>query len=700
MRFSVFGAQKRHHTWLRAIYACAVPVVIAAGLLVIAEVSLRGSGVGYPTARFVREAVGPPAVWRGNHGFVRRFFPGPWYPDIAPVQVAVPPPDGALRIAVLGESAAYGFPDPAFGFGRMLEALLAGQYPGRSVELINAAENGVTSPILLEELPSVLALKPNLLVLYIGNNEFIGPFGASNAGDGGGSPSAWDNARILASRLRLSQSEIYVGRQARPNENTPPRTRPLANDDPAVLRTHERFERNLRAMLDLAVDAGVPVVLCTVGANERDWAPFADTHRAGLSQAEQAAWAAAWTEGKERWDRGDASGALAAWKRAEAIDAEPATLAYSLAQAYAATGDATAAEAGFTRALAQDALRYRTTPAMNDRVRRLAGAYAGKGVVLADCAAVLHEASASATEGEAPLFYEYCHLAAAGNYAVAETIRAAAAPLLPATAVPAPSLPALQARLGWTPWHARESLRTVNKLIAKEPYMSRLDYGAWSARVNAQLAALDPACAPAALASALDPLQTQCAQYPADPFLARNLAQILTACGQPADAAESLQALVARYPAYDTAWELLARAETSARQHGEAAKAWRAALALRTDRSDWRAALGEALYADAQFSASRAEWKTLLAENPLNEQAWWRLGQCHEGEKDLPTAIATYREALKHLPQNVGLYYYLAKALRAHDELDAARETIAAGLAIDANHAGLKSLAAEMAAAR
>lgn len=695
-----FNTLKRHPQIARiaaVAYACAVPLLIAAGLLAGAEWALRVGGYGFPTPRFIQDTSVSPSVWRGNQAFVRRFFPGPWYPDIAPVQLTTPAPANALRVAVLGESAAYGFPDPAFGFARMFQVLLERQYPDRTIELINAAENGVTSPILLEQLPQVLAMKPDLLILYIGNNEFIGPFGPSNSGASGDMSPLRIRAQILASRLRLSQPEIYLGRHTTPGATPPPPGRLLANNDPAVHHTYDRYEANLRAMLDLAADAAVPVVLCTVAVNERDWAPFADSHRAGISPPDLNAWNTAWDEGKAAWDNGDAEAAVAAWKRAEAIDPEPATLAYSLAQAYKATGNAPAAAEAFTRALTQDALRYRTTPAMNDRVRQLATEYAQQHVVLADCDAQLRNAIAADTTNT-PYFYEHCHLAPAGNYAIATCIHAAAAEFLPTATPPVFTLTELEHRLGWTPWHARESLRTVYKLIAKAPYMNRLDYPTWADHLNATVASLDPASTPATLAPLRTEIEAQYLQHPDDPFLARNLAQLQKACDDIPAAATTLETLVAQYPHYDAAWELLAQTRTLARHHREAATAWRAAYALRTDRSDWRASLGEALFADEQYPASRTEWQALLAENPASEQSWWRFGQCYDREKNYPAAIATYREALTHLPNNAGFYYYLAKSLNANQEPDAARAAIEAGLRIAPDHAPLNTLATELAA--
>ena len=47
-----------------------------------------------------------------------------------PFALAKRKPVSTFRIFVLGESAAAGFPDPAFSFARILEVMLRARYPG------------------------------------------------------------------------------------------------------------------------------------------------------------------------------------------------------------------------------------------------------------------------------------------------------------------------------------------------------------------------------------------------------------------------------------------------------------------------------------------------------------------------------------------------------------------------------------------
>ena len=58
-------------------------------------------------------------------------------------------PTDTVRIFVLGESAAFGDPQPAFGLPRMLQALLSRRYPAVRFEVVNAAMTGINSHVIV-----------------------------------------------------------------------------------------------------------------------------------------------------------------------------------------------------------------------------------------------------------------------------------------------------------------------------------------------------------------------------------------------------------------------------------------------------------------------------------------------------------------------------------------------------------------------
>jgi hypothetical protein len=58
-------------------------------------------------------------------------------------------PQGTFRIFVLGESAAMGDPDPAYGFSRYLEVMLRERYPAMNFEVVNTGSVAINSHVLL-----------------------------------------------------------------------------------------------------------------------------------------------------------------------------------------------------------------------------------------------------------------------------------------------------------------------------------------------------------------------------------------------------------------------------------------------------------------------------------------------------------------------------------------------------------------------
>ena len=85
------------------------------------EVTLRLTGFGYPTAFLLKSSNHGENTFVQNNQFGWRFF-GPRAAR-QPFATSIPrekPPD-TVRIFIFGESAAYGDPQPRFGFPRIRE---------------------------------------------------------------------------------------------------------------------------------------------------------------------------------------------------------------------------------------------------------------------------------------------------------------------------------------------------------------------------------------------------------------------------------------------------------------------------------------------------------------------------------------------------------------------------------------------------
>jgi len=100
---------------------------------------------------------------------------------------------GTFRIAVVGESTAAGVPyGPGLSFGTLLVEGLAAARPGRPRERFHVAEAARSTSGMLAVLESVIAAEPDLVLLYVGQNEYVqrlttrAPFGKRRA-----APAKW-----------------------------------------------------------------------------------------------------------------------------------------------------------------------------------------------------------------------------------------------------------------------------------------------------------------------------------------------------------------------------------------------------------------------------------------------------------------------------------------------------------------------------
>ncbi len=159
----------RRRLWL---FRLAAATLVPAIVLLAAEATLRLAGVGEPTNFLV------PAADEGfltpNQKYGWRFFPRALARAPVPFLLAEDKGD-AYRIFVVGGSAARGTPDSAYSFGRVLEVLLAARYPDARFEVYNAAMTAINSHVAFDIVRACARRQPDLFVVYLGNNEVVGP---------------------------------------------------------------------------------------------------------------------------------------------------------------------------------------------------------------------------------------------------------------------------------------------------------------------------------------------------------------------------------------------------------------------------------------------------------------------------------------------------------------------------------------------
>jgi hypothetical protein len=146
-------------------------------LLGLVEIGLRIGGYGNPTTAMVKAEIGGRSVWQDNQRFSWQFFPWQIARIATPYVFDDKKTTNACRIFILGASAAQGTPDPTFAFGRILETMLRESYPGVKFEVINTAIVAINSHVVRRIAMDCAKHQPDLFVVYLGNNEVVGPFG-------------------------------------------------------------------------------------------------------------------------------------------------------------------------------------------------------------------------------------------------------------------------------------------------------------------------------------------------------------------------------------------------------------------------------------------------------------------------------------------------------------------------------------------
>jgi hypothetical protein len=171
---------------------------------------------------------------------------------------------GTCRIFAFGESALFGYRSAV----RILEVMLTERFPGMRFEVYNAACPGMSSHVLRAAAREAALHQPDIFLIYMGNNEAVGPYGPNSLlGRTGISWSADTVQRaIRMNDLRLVQ---FLKRAATMPLTPPTREQILASMPKQTdnLAVAGMYADNLNAMLDSAREAGAATVLCTLTAN-------------------------------------------------------------------------------------------------------------------------------------------------------------------------------------------------------------------------------------------------------------------------------------------------------------------------------------------------------------------------------------------------------------------------------------------------
>ena len=493
--------------WIaRLILAFAAPLLT----LLLLEAVLRSVGFGHSPDFFIPDE--QPGLLRTNPHYTESFFPASFGQKPQNFRLPRHKPKDSVRIFVAGESAALGVPEPGFGMGPHLRAQLRSAYPSKGIEVYDLGITAINSHVVRDIVRQALRLEPDLVVVYMGNNEVVGPYGPSSAVNRSMPPlwvirtSIWLRGTRTGQLMRWLLGKI----SRRPVDFVEWRGmetfsgKAVAADDPRLQEVYANFSANLADIVDCARRSGVRVVLSTVAVNVRDCSPFGSRHRPGLSDADLGAWKREFEAAETSLDLGATDRAEAAAAGALAIDPEQADTQFLMARILDARGDVAGARPYYIEALRQDTLRFRADPRINQIIRDEAGK---AGVTLVDAAAELgSDGESKADPAGAGLFLEHVHFTWEGNYAVSRLLAAGAARSLFGDGTPGSWLDSAECAqaLGFTHFGRATILLRMLEPDGRPPFTAQRTFAADRTRLNQAIVAENSALgAPGAMAEAV-----------------------------------------------------------------------------------------------------------------------------------------------------------------------------------------------------
>jgi len=395
-----------------------VPFFIFVGM----EVLFRTVGIGYSTSFLTSTTIDGQDYWENNPFYGYRFFSPRIARNPAPFRFAQNKPENLTRLVVLGESAAMGDPAIEFSLARGLEKMLNDPGQPRKFEVINAAMTAINSPVIVDIAEELADRDVDVFIIYMGNNEVVGPYGPGTAitsGDWGTRMTPW-RVRLTRSRFALFLRGLvsgFAGKRQDPQnwggmemfeENR------IAQDDPRLSSMYRRYEQNLEQIISTAEKKGIQVILCTMAVNLSDCAPYGSTNRTDMSASDLREWNAIYRDGRNLQREERYNDAREEFRKAMIINDDHAELVYRLGHVESTLGNKGEAARLFARARDLDIQRFRTDSEINRLIRETAQRHPQ--AALADIESAFHPLD------DRELFVDHVHFSMRGLYHLCRNI--------------------------------------------------------------------------------------------------------------------------------------------------------------------------------------------------------------------------------------------------------------------------------------
>lgn len=227
----------------------------------------------------VEEVIYDQVQWyQVNRSYLQKFFPvkSRLIPEFKPAIFRKEKLPNSYRVICLGGSSMFGTPyQMTCTISGILRRQLRHLYPQRDIEVINFGASAINSQVIKQFVPEILQFQPDLVLIYMGHNEFYGPDGVG---------ATWLEKKFplfLSLKYQLREIRFYhilrnwlagLGAEKQSTEEKNlmlevSRGSFVELDSDNSRRIFRQFKKNLSDMADVFVTQGIPLIISEVASN-------------------------------------------------------------------------------------------------------------------------------------------------------------------------------------------------------------------------------------------------------------------------------------------------------------------------------------------------------------------------------------------------------------------------------------------------
>lgn len=399
----------------------ALMVALPLLFFLVLELILRAFNYGGNLDLVLRKEILNKPFFVLNENVTRRYFPR-YDIDMPKLQedyFEVVKSPNTYRIFCLGGSTTAGFPYSFNAtFPDLLDDRLSTLCPTKNIEVVNVGITAINSYSVLDFVKELVAYDPDLFIVYMGHNEFYGALGIGSLVQLGG------GRNLTKLYLSLQEFKLFlllrdaVGtvmnffheseaglREKRTLMEAMAKNQhiPLGSKEYDAAKSY--FDANLEEIIGLAQKHGAKVLVSNLVSNENAMEPFAAEFNETTSEQARKGWRENYDKGLSFEKEKNFVMALEFYRKAEAIDSNPANVHFRMGKCLEALGEYEEAKQAFVLAKDYDVVRFRASSEFNQIIHNVSQKL---GAAFVDMGAAFSENSEHGIIGE-ELVTEHLH---------------------------------------------------------------------------------------------------------------------------------------------------------------------------------------------------------------------------------------------------------------------------------------------------